>query len=111
MAEKADFAEKVIGILDEKFGNIRKHIEVVSVATPASYQRYTNNWKGSVQGWLPGKNILKPSPVKYELPGLRNFYFSGHWTIPGGGLPVAIKSARDVAQVICTKAGRRFSGN
>ena len=39
--------------------------------------------------------------AKPVVPGLKNFYFIGHWTIPGGGLPVAVKSARDAAMMIC----------
>jgi phytoene dehydrogenase-like protein len=106
---KNDFAEAVINILEKKIGNLREHIEEISVATPASFYRYTNNWKGSVQGWLPGKNIMAQSPVGFTLPGLNNFYFSSHWSIPGGGLPVAIKSAHDATQVICRKYGKKFT--
>ena len=43
-----------------------------------------------------------------EYVGLKNFYFSGHWTSPGGGLPVAVKSARDVAQMICRNQNVSF---
>lgn len=99
-AEKQKFAQMIIDAADVKFNGLKEKIEVTDIATPATFQRYTNNWKGSVQGWLPGKNFIAQSPVKNELPGLKNFYFIGHWTIPGGGLPVAIKSARDVAQLI-----------
>ena len=100
---KIAFAKEVINILDEKFGGIKEFVEVVDVATPATFHRYTNNWKGSVQGWLPGKNIMASSPVEFELPGLKNFYYASHWSMPGGGLPIAIKTARDVAQVISKK--------
>jgi phytoene dehydrogenase-like protein len=61
-----------------------------------------------MQGWLPGKNLTAPSPVSCVLPGLQDFYLAGHWTQPGGGLPVAIKSARTVAQVICNKLDKPF---
>jgi phytoene dehydrogenase-like protein len=105
---KKDFAGKVIEIAEKRFGNIRNHLEEFDIATPATFNRYTNNWKGSTQGWLPGKNLIERSPVQPELPGLKNFYFSGHWTTPGGGLPVAVKSARDVAQMICRKQKVRF---
>ena len=101
LVEKQDFSRSIIDLADAKFGGIKEHIEVIDVATPATFHRYTNNSKGSVQGWLPGKNIIAQSPVKIELPGLKDFYLAGHWTIPGGGLPVAIKSARDVSQIIC----------
>jgi phytoene dehydrogenase-like protein len=107
---KTDFAEQVIEIADKRFGTILNHLEESDIATPATFHRYTNNWKGSTQGWLPGKNLIEQSPIQPELPGLKNFYFSGHWTSPGGGLPVAIKSARDVAQMICSKQKVRFRG-
>jgi phytoene dehydrogenase-like protein len=100
--KKQLFAGSVIDILDARLGGVKEKIEVVDIATPATFHRYTNNWLGSVQGWLPGKNIIAESPVKNELPGLKDFYFIGHWAIPGGGLPVAIKSARDAAQIICS---------
>ncbi len=108
---KKKFAQEVIDNLEKKFKNIKQHIEEIDVATPATYNRYTNNWKGSIQGWMPGKNILAASPVGYELPGLKQFYFASHWSMPGGGLPVAIKIGRDIAQIICKKQGKPFKIN
>ncbi|MEI7500238.1 MAG: NAD(P)/FAD-dependent oxidoreductase [Bacteroidota bacterium] len=109
--QKQRFADLVIEILNARIGGLKEKIEVVDIATPATFHRYTNNWKGSVQGWLPGKNIIARSPVKNNLPGLKNFYFIGHWTIPGGGLPVAIKSARDVSQIICNSCNLPFKAD
>lgn len=100
---KRVFAAKVIGILEEKIGRIKEFVEEQDVATPATFHRYTNNWKGSTQGWLPGNNIMAPSPVKFELPGLKNFFYASHWSMPGGGLPVAVKTASDLAQIISSK--------
>jgi phytoene dehydrogenase-like protein len=105
---KEEFALEVIDILDKKFGGIRETIEQSDVSTPATFQRYTNNWQGSIQGWLPGKNMIAPSPVSEQLQGLKNFYFAGHWLIPGGGLPVAIKTARDASMMICHQQGVPF---
>jgi len=106
---KKEFADQMIGLLDEKMKELRKYIEVTDIATPATFQRYTGNWQGSTQGWLPGKNIMASSPVEYELPGLKNFYYSSHWSQPGGGLPVAIKSGRDLVQIICKKENKTFT--
>jgi phytoene dehydrogenase-like protein len=106
--QKTAFAEEIIGILEKKFGRIRDAIEETDIATPATYHRYTNNWQGSTQGWLPGKNFIAPSPVNVVIPGLQAFYLAGQWTQPGGGLPVAIKSARTVAQMICHKYHKTF---
>ena len=100
---KEAFAKQLIDLVDAKIGNVKDRIEVTDIATPATFNRYTNNWKGSVQGWLPGKNLIAIPPVEPELPGLKSFYYCGHWSVPGGGLPVALKSGRDVAKIICKR--------
>ena len=105
---KNEFTEKIIELLDVRLGGIKNKIEVIDVATPATFQRYTNNWKGSTQGWLPGKNLLATSPVNFKLPGLKKFYYSSHWNQPGGGLPIAIKTGRDVAKAICKEQNIKF---
>jgi phytoene dehydrogenase-like protein len=100
---KQEFATTMIQILDEKIGGVKESIEETDIATPATYERYTGNWKGSVQGWFPAKNLLSSSPVAIDLPGLKNFYYTSHWSIPGGGLPSVLKSAHDLAQKINLK--------
>lgn len=105
---KQGFADRIIDALDRRFGNIKANIEEIDVATPATFHRKTGNWKGSLQGWDPGKRLFSSPPVGLELPGLSNFYFCGHWTAPGGGLPIALKSARDVAKIICSRCNVKF---
>lgn len=106
---KKEFTQKIIDLLDERLGGIKDKLEMSDMATPATVYRYTNNWKGSTQGWLPGKNLLSPSPVDFTLPGIKNFYYSSHWNQPGGGLPIAIKTGRDVAKLICKVTGKKFA--
>jgi phytoene dehydrogenase-like protein len=105
---KKEFTNKIIELLDKRLGGIKDKIEMSDMATPATVYRYTNNWKGSTQGWLPGKNLLAPSPVDFTLPGLKNFYYSSHWNQPGGGLPIAIKTGRDIAKLICKSQKKKF---
>jgi phytoene dehydrogenase-like protein len=105
---KTEFARKIIDRLDEKFEGVKQSIEIIDIATPATYYRYTNSWKGSVQGWFPDRNLLASSPIGIYLPGLSNFYFCSHWSVPGGGLPMAIKAGRDLSQVICIKHKKPF---
>jgi phytoene dehydrogenase-like protein len=38
-----------------------------------------------------------------ELPGLQNFYMTGQWTFPGGGVPMCISQARRLVKLICEK--------
>jgi phytoene dehydrogenase-like protein len=105
--EKERVAREVIDILDKRFGNIKNHVDVVDVATPATFIRYTNNWKGSTEGWdwLPG---LIPETIKKDLPGLKGFYMIGQWTMPGGGVSTAQTAGRDIARILCHKEHKKF---
>lgn len=108
LSEKDRIASDVIEILEGKLGNIKTNVEVVDVSTPATVIRYTNNWKGSFEGWLLTPKVgLKQ--MKKTLPGLKNFYMAGQWVSPGGGLPSAILSGRDVVQIICKKDKKKFA--
>jgi phytoene dehydrogenase-like protein len=106
--EKEAVADAVISQLEKRLPAIRGRIEVVDVATPLTYERYTGNWQGSMEGWLPimgqfGKRL------DHTLPGLENFYMIGQWVEPGGGLPPAATSARAAIKVICKRDGKRFA--
>lgn len=105
---KANIAQEVIKRLENKFGDIRNNVEIMDVATPATFKRYTGNWKGSIQGWMPSKKLFASSPVKHTLPGLKNFYMIGHWLVPGGGLPIALLTGRNIAQIICKSDKKVF---
>ena len=106
-SEKERFANEVIGILERRYGDIRSNIEVIDVSTPSTVMRYTNNWKGSFEGWLltPKMGLKR---MKKVLPGLEDLYMAGQWVEPGGGLPAAILSGRNVTQIICKKDKRKF---
>jgi phytoene dehydrogenase-like protein len=106
--EKERIANEVIEALEERFGNIKSTIEATDVSTPASLIRFTDNWKGSFEGWHPGRGTMMIR-IDKTLPGLKNFYMIGQWVEPGGGLPPAIMSGRNVAQIICKKDRKKFT--
>ena len=106
-AEKKRIGELVIDALDSEFGGIKKHVEVVDVATPATWQRYTGNWQGSYEGFLPtGKTMGKN--LGFTVPGLANFHMHGQWVAVGGGLPPAGSNGRMIAGKLCKQYGKRF---
>ncbi len=109
-AEKERIANEVIAALDNRFGNIQPCVEQIDVSTPATVIRYTNNWKGSLEGWIlsPELGFKKMSKT---LPGLSNFYLAGQWVEPGGGLPTALLSGRNVTQIICKADNRKFKNH
>lgn len=106
-AEKERIAKEVIAAIDKHIGNIAENIEVIDVSTPSTVIRYTNNWKGSFEGWIltPETGFMS---FERELPGLQNFYMAGQWVEPGGGLPGALLSGRNVTQLICKRDKKKF---
>lgn len=99
-AEKQRVADAVIGLLEKRIPGIRSAIEVTDVSTPATVVRYTGNWKGSMEGWLPMPGAgFKPLPN--ALPGLRRFLMAGQWVMPGGGLPSGLFTARSAIKSLC----------
>jgi len=74
-------------------------------------ERHTGNWRGSYEGWMLTRENSKymVRPMKSTLPGLDGFYMIGQWLRPGGGLPPAAMSGRDVIQAICKKDSRKFT--
>ncbi|UCG42556.1 MAG: NAD(P)/FAD-dependent oxidoreductase [candidate division WOR-3 bacterium] len=106
-AEKQALADAVIDRLDKRFPGFREKVEVVDVATPVTFERYTGNWKGSYMGWM-ATPATEGTWMKRTLPGLANFYMAGQWVFMGGGVPGAILSGRHAMQVICKKDGKKF---
>lgn len=107
--QKQAFTDKVIGLLAEKLGDeFVSHIEMKDLTTPATYYRYTRNYLGSSQGWTPQNNVLRRLPITNRVEGVDNLYLAGHWMEAGGGLPIALKSARDTAWALSKRVNGKF---
>ena len=65
------------------------------------------DWRGSYEGWMPSLGAFMNRMSKI-LPGLDNLYMAGQWVEPGGGLPTAAMSGRNVIQIICKRDKRPF---
>ncbi|HSK47073.1 MAG TPA: NAD(P)/FAD-dependent oxidoreductase [Coriobacteriia bacterium] len=110
-AMKASVGQEVISIVERAYPGIGEHVEVVDVATPATYVRYTGNWKGSFEGWLlspENTQVAGMGGLPRRLPGLSNFVMAGQWVWPGGGLPSGVLTGRWAAQTICADDSRSF---
>jgi len=109
-AEKERLANELLSILDKRYPGISEQVEMINVATPMTWVRYTGNWKGSYEGWMEISMGLG-NRIDKTLPGLNGFYMVGHWVEPGGGLPPAAMSGRNVIQIICKKDKKPFVTN
>jgi phytoene dehydrogenase-like protein len=78
--------------------NLKKHIEVMELATPITFRNYSNNPTGAIMGWkmTPLQFILNPLSQKTPID---NLFLCGQWASPSGGLPSVAISADVVSEL------------
>ena len=107
-AEKVRVAAEVLRRLEAYYPGLSSQVEMTDVATPFTTWRYTLNWKGAYEGWLPtGSQMMTSLPR--TLPGLSNFVMAGQWVVPGGGVPTCLLSGRDAVRILCRWDGKSFA--
>jgi phytoene dehydrogenase-like protein len=108
--KKDQVARTIVELLEQRFSGISEDVEMVDVATPVTFERFTGNWKGSFEGWLitPQNSGTMMKPMSQTVPGLDRFYMCGQWVEPGGGLPTGVMSARRLLKAICKDDGKKF---
>jgi phytoene dehydrogenase-like protein len=106
--EEEKIAENVIASLDRRFPGLASKVEMWDVSTPLTFERYTGNWQGTFLGWRITTKTLRLRMGK-TLPRLENFFMAGQWLEPGGGVPTAALSGRDVVQFLCKKDKKPFT--
>lgn len=108
-AEKERTAEACIGALETHYPGIRTRVEMVDVATPLTYERYTGNWKGTHMTWQHNPEFERRHRfIPKTVPGLEGFYLASMWTNAPGGLPGAAEAGRGVVQLLCARDRKRF---
>lgn len=100
--EKEKVLEFCIEQLNKFYPGIKNKIEISDVATPVTWENTTGNWRGSFEGWLPNVDIFGKY-LPSTLPGLSNFYMTGQWTTPGGGIPLCIIQGKKIAAMLYKK--------
>ena len=105
--EKDAAAERVLGCLDQHLPGVKASVQMVDIATPLTFWRSARAWRGAFEGWLPTSEAFKHVPK--QLRGLDRFFMAGQWVEPGGGVPTAIMSGRQVVELVCVALGRPFA--
>jgi phytoene dehydrogenase-like protein len=97
--EKQVLADKICRAVCKKFPQAQNKIEVIDIATPLTYERYTGAYHGS---WM---SVLGVGDKMTAYPGfsrsISGLYFAGHRMMPPGGLPAAVYTGRVAAQMVC----------
>jgi len=102
-SEKQKIADYTISEMEFRYPGFKSQLEVVDVPTPMTYKRYTENWKGSPDGWyLTNMNLTTGEPM-HRLPGLERLYTAGQWTGPYTGTVIAALSGRQAVELICRR--------
>lgn len=71
--------------------NVEDYLEFKVSATPKTLYKYTYNSKGAAYGWAHTPDQLWNKRMPLQAP-IDNLLFTGHWTIPGGSVILAVIS-------------------
>jgi len=88
---KEEVAQNLFNRLEKEIPGIKEQIEYYEVGTAKTVQRFTLNPEGTAYGFAqtPNQAGMKRTPFKSPI---KNLYFAGAWTFPGGGFTGAIIS-------------------
>lgn len=106
--KKEDLKDRLLKIIEENIPEVSGNIEITDVATPLTYERYTNAYQGSWMSVWNEKNGLNNFKEKSKIPGL---YFAGERLNMTGGLPIAAITGWHAAQYVTKDAGYIFESN
>lgn len=98
-SQKQKLATAVMDAVEQRIPGFRDAVSVVDVATPATYVRLANLYRGSFEGFVPTPAALKTN-IKKTVPGVKNFCISGQWTSAGGGICSAVADGKQAAKLI-----------
>ena len=109
--ERDQFREHILNQVEQKteLKDIRQHIEVEEIKTPAEWEKDYNVYTGAT--FNLGHNL---SQMLYLRPRNKfeecdNLYLVGGGTHPGSGLPTIYESARISSNLLCEKHGVAFT--
>jgi phytoene desaturase len=100
-AQREKLRKNVIAKLNRMLcTNMEEYIEVEEVLTPLDIEQKTDSYKGSLYGTSSNSKwaaFLRQANFSSQLEGL---YFTGGSVHPGGGIPLCLKSAKIVSEMI-----------
>ncbi len=99
---KEDLCNKMITKLKSIIPDVEEMIETREIATPATFYRYTHNYRGAAFGWAA--TVDQMSTQKFpSRTSIKNLYLVGHWVTNGigqSGVPLVAYCGRHVADMI-----------
>jgi phytoene dehydrogenase-like protein/predicted nucleotide-binding protein (sugar kinase/HSP70/actin superfamily) len=97
---KQEFADALLDRVErDLIPGLRHHIEVMEVATPVTFLRYTGNRGGTIMGHKPTRNNIHAGLARLTTP-VKRLLVGGQWAEYGGGVPMATKAAVNASLMI-----------
>lgn len=94
--KKQEFAQEALQLLEAYLPEIEESVVVTDLATPITYERYCNCYRGGYMSiWHPKQN---PFHVPVKSSTVRGLRFAGMRTFMSGGLPISLESGYKVAK-------------
>ena len=94
--EKENISQEVLSIFEARFPEAKGKVEIIDIATPYTFYRYTDSWQGGFMGWNS-----QNQKIPKVLPGLKGLYLAGQWTSMTAGLPTALLTGYGSIKRIC----------
>jgi phytoene dehydrogenase-like protein len=98
-AHKQQIEDFALSHLERLIPGFARRVVVKSSASALTARRFTLNHQGAMLGWEMSPEQLGDGRPAISTP-IRNLYFVGHWTRPGGGITPVIVSAQQVAAAV-----------
>ena len=102
---KEEIGHKIIEVTERVIPGLSSHIMVRDASTPVTYERETLNTRGATMGWYLSAQEF--SKIRSQKTPIAHLYQAGHWTFPGGGIPMVILSGINAAKLVL-KDMRKF---
>jgi phytoene dehydrogenase-like protein len=101
-ANKAKYAELLLSKVNKLLPHLTSNIILQEAATPATLERITSNYRGSVHGWESTVKQTSDFSVTSKS-NIKNLYLAGQWVmqpIGTGGISTAAYSGMNTARTV-----------
>ncbi|GAB6089469.1 FAD-dependent oxidoreductase [Spirochaeta dissipatitropha] len=105
---KTKIGLEVLRAVEKRFPEMTGQLELLDVATPLTYMRYCNAYRGAFMPFLPGVSG-KMFAHNGRIRSLKNLHLTGQWLQTGGGLPTAVITGKDSIQRIAYDRKEKYS--
>ncbi len=105
--EKEAVIDAVVERMTERLPTLEGKVRMRDIATPLTFWRWARSWRGAFEGYLPTAEGFREHVPK-RVPGVDALYRAGQWVEPGGGVPPALLSGRQVVEIVANDLGLGF---